>query len=176
MTERLCIITGAPGAGKSATLDALLALRTPYLAFDIDWLAQAASNLARAPILSDPETWQPYRAVWFAVLHAVAMNGHVPVLFAAIDRPDVAAIGPLPWCGGIDWLLLDCSDRVRRARLEERAGWTKAMIEDAIADASALRRDVDTIVDTGTQPPNAVAFAVLAWLDQHRDAPGRCVR
>jgi hypothetical protein len=50
------------------------------------------------------------------------------------------------------------------------------MIEDAIADASALRREFDTIVDTGTQPPNAVAFAVLAWLDRHGDAPSRCVR
>jgi hypothetical protein len=115
MSDRLSIITGAPGAGKSATLDAFLALGTPYLAFDIDWLAQAASDLARAPILSDPETWQPYRVVWFEVLHAVLMNGHIPVLFAVIDRADVAGIGPLPWCSGINWLLLDCSDRVRRA-------------------------------------------------------------
>ena len=90
MDERVVIVTGAPGAGKSATLDAFLALRTAYVAFDVDWLVAAASQLAGASIFHDPATWPPYRALWFEILHAMVRNGRVPVLIAAVDPADVA--------------------------------------------------------------------------------------
>ena len=165
--DRLYIATGAPGAGKSATLDAFLALRTPYAAFDIDWLAETASDLAGASIIHDPATWRPYRALWFEILHAVARNDRVPVLFASIDKNDVADVGQPAWCGGIEWLLLDCSDAVRRERLARRRGWTEAMIAEALGDAKALRATIGNTIDTGAHPPHEVVARILAWLDQH---------
>lgn len=164
--DRLFIVRGAPGAGKSATLDAFLALRTPYVAFDIDWLAGTASDLAGASIIHDPATWRPYRAMWFEILHGVARNGRVPVLFASIDKDDVADVGQPAWCDGIEWLLLDCTDAVRRERLARRQGWTGAMIVAALADAAALRASIDSTVDTSAHPPHDVAMHILAWLDQ----------
>jgi broad-specificity NMP kinase len=59
----LHIVTGAPGAGKSTTLAAFLRLKSEYVAFDIDWLAQPASRLAGKDILFDPSTWKPYGEV-----------------------------------------------------------------------------------------------------------------
>jgi len=76
---------------------------------------------------------------WFEVLHAIVRNGRTPVLFAAIDEGDVEELGDIAWCGGIAWLLLDCGDGVRRERLLRREGWSAAMIDDALADAVALR-------------------------------------
>ncbi|MGI8855573.1 MAG: hypothetical protein ACR2JW_07475 [Thermomicrobiales bacterium] len=168
MEDRLYIVTGAPGAGKSATLDAFLALQTAYVGFDIDWLASTASDLAGTSIILDQTTWRPYRALWFEVLHAIMRNGSVPVLFASIDREDIAGVGSLAWCGGIDWLLLDCDDHIRRERLTRREGWTAAMVEDAILDAMALRSAFSTTVDTGRHLPRSIAARVVAWLDQCR--------
>jgi hypothetical protein len=99
-------------------------------------------------------------------MHAITRNGRVPVLFAAIDRHDVADLGPLEWCDGIDWLLLDCGDAVRRERLARRAGWTAAMVDEALADAVALRAAIDDRIDTGRHPPHEVAARIVAWLDR----------
>lgn len=167
MGDRFYIVTGAPGAGKSATVDAFLALHTPYVAFDIDWLAPAASDLAGASILHDATTWQPYRALWVEILHAIARNGRVPVLFAAIDHHDVAALESGRWWSAIGWLLLDCSDSVRRTRLARRQGWTAAMTDAALADAAALRAAIDNRIDTGSAPPHRVAERIAAWLTHH---------
>jgi hypothetical protein len=169
MGNDLYIVTGALGAGKSVTLDAFLALHTPHIAFDIDWLAAAASALAHRSILHDPTTWRPYRAVWFEVLHAIIRNSRVPVLFAAIDPHDVAELGPLAWCDRINWFLLDCDDRVRRERLRQRPGWTAPMMDEALADAAALRAGISTVVDTGHHPPRHVAERIAAWLERARD-------
>jgi broad-specificity NMP kinase len=66
----LHVVTGAPGAGKSAAVAALLRRDTGYLVFDVDWLADAASVLANRSIYDDASTWPPCRIV--AWLHAVA--------------------------------------------------------------------------------------------------------
>ncbi len=158
------IVTGAPGAGKTTALGALLRLRTDYIIVDGDWLLGAASDLAKASVRSDRSTWRPYRALWFEVLHAIARNGRTPVLFAAIDEGDVEELGDIAWCGGIAWLLLDCGDSVRRERLRRREGWSEAMIDDALADAAALRVAVQRRVDTGAQLPGQIAQAILSWL------------
>ncbi len=164
MGETVYIVTGAPGAGKTTVLEELLRLRTDYIVVDGDWLLGAASTLAKASVISDRSTWRPYRALWFEVLHAIVRNGRTPVLFAAIDEGDVEELGDIAWCGGIAWLLLDCSDSVRRERLLRREGWTVVMIDDALADAAALRVAVQRRVDTGAQSPGQVAQAILSWL------------
>lgn len=160
----LYLVTGAPGSGKSTTIQAFLALRSPYLAFDIDWLAETASNLAAKDIYTDPSTWQPYAALWFAVLHGVYQNGQIPLFFSPNDPQDLARFGQPTWCRAIHWLLLDCDDQTRRARLQQRSDWTAAMIDEALVDAQVLRQAIPQQVDTGLLAPNAVALAILAWL------------
>lgn len=162
----IAIVTGAPGAGKSATLAALLALESGYVAFDIDWLVETASALVGCDIRFEPATWQPYNALWFAILHAICVNHQQPVLFAPFDKNDIANLGQPAWCGELRWLLLDCEDGLRRHRLAQRPDWTPAMIEEAITDAYLLRQTVPERLDTGTLQPNAVAMAIVEWLQR----------
>jgi len=165
MKPKLYVVTGAPGSGKSAALDAFVRLRTPYLAFDIDWLGVVASDLAGRSIFFDRSKWGPYGALWFEVLHSVFRNGRVAVFFTPNDPSDFEAIGLPAWCGGVEWLLLDCGDVVRSDRLRARPGWTEAMVEEAIEDARSLLQAVAKIVDTAEHTPAQAAGAILAWLE-----------
>jgi hypothetical protein len=143
----------------------LLHLRTPYPAFDIDWLGGVASDLAGRDIFFDQSTWRPYGALWFAVLHAVYRNGQVAVFFTPNPPSDFESLGLPGWCRDVAWLLLDCDDRVRRERLRTRLEWTAAMVEEAIADARVLRQVVATRVDTVEHTPTEVASTILAWIE-----------
>jgi len=174
MEYTLCIVTGAPGSGKSTTLQAFLELHSRYIAFDIDWLADAASDLADKDIYSDPSTWKPYASLWFAVLHAVYKNGQTPVFFTPNDPRDIEQYGQPVWCSDIKWLLLDCDDQTRRERLVQRSDWTETKIADAFVDARVLRQTIPLQVDTGSLSPKAIATKVLDWLEQvyREDDPG----
>jgi hypothetical protein len=163
MSNRISIVTGAPGAGKTSALEAFLALRAPVVAWDIDWLLAAGSALARADIRTAAETWPAYNSLWLEVLHGVVRNGATPVLFAPLDPRDLPRAVLPPWCGGVRWLLLDCPDEVRIARLTAR-GDPPDVRKEALADAAFLRSAIVERIDTGTCRPNEVADAILAWL------------
>jgi hypothetical protein len=162
----LAIVTGAPGAGKSTAAQALLALKTGYLICDIDWLTDPASTLAGKSIYTEPVTWPPYGAVWYGVLHMIVRNGRTPVFFAPTDPRDVAQDGVSNWVSRIDWLLLDCADETRRARLAARPGWTQVMLAEALDDAAYLRRTISTRLDTDALSPQQVAARIVDWMDQ----------
>lgn len=164
MKYPLYIITGAPGSGKSTTLEAFLKLHTDYIAFDIDWLADAASLLAGKNIYTDSSTWKPYGVVWFEVLHSIYKNHQTPLFFTPTDPQDIEQHGRPTWCGDIHWMLLDCNNQTRRTRLAQRADWTEVMVEEAIADAYILREAIPLRLDTGHLPPNKVAKKIVDWL------------
>jgi hypothetical protein len=109
----LHIVTGAPGAGRTTSLQALLTRRSDYIAFDIDWLALPASELAGRSINFDSSTWPAYGRIWFEILHGVQRNGRIAVLFAPLGPEDLAAIGRPDWYDGVNWILLDCAGDVR---------------------------------------------------------------
>lgn len=165
MKHKLFVVTGAPGSGKTTALEAFLQLRTPYLAFDIDWLGVVASDLAGKDIFFDRSTWRPYGALWFEILHSVYRNGQVAVFFTPNSPSDFESLGLPGWCRGVEWLLLDCGDAVRRERLQSRPEWTETMVEEAIEDALSLRQAIATSVNTVDGTPAQVASAILSWLE-----------
>jgi hypothetical protein len=163
MNDRLNIVTGAPGAGKTAALEAFLALRAPFVAWDIDWLLAPGSALAGLDIRTTAAAWPAYNSLWLEVLHGLIRNGATPVLFAPLDPRDLPA-GTVPsWCGGVRWLLLDCSDKERIRRLAARGDQAGVQAE-ALADATFLRSAIPDQVDTEGLSPAEVAARVLTWL------------
>ena len=166
MSSVLHIVTSAPGSGKSTSLAAFLQLRTPSIAFDIDWLTVPASNLAGKDVTVEQSTWPAYNALWLEILHAIATNGRQPVFFAPISPDDLARYGQPRWCRAMRWLLLDCADDVRRQRLRQRPEWTEPMITEALSDAASLRQTSALRIGTTTQAPEQVANAIRRWVEQ----------
>lgn len=164
MKYNIYIVTGAPGSGKSTTVEAFIQLKTNFLAFDIDWLIDSASELADRDIHVDESTWKPYGALWFNVLHATLRNHKTPVLFAPWDENDLKTNGIPDWCQSVEWLLLDCEDVIRCERLAHRHGWSEQRIEDAILDAASLRQTITKCIDTGKTAPEEIAGLIYRWI------------
>jgi hypothetical protein len=165
--SRTVLVAGAPGSGKSTACEAFLELGSNYVAFDIDWLIVPASELAGRDIIWDRSTWPAYGRVWFEILHGVTRNNRVPVLFTSHDRRDIEQIAGIDWCRGVEWLLLDCDDVTRDCRLRTRPGWTRAMIDDALGDARALRGTIEPCLNAAGLSPRAVAEWILDWLNHN---------
>lgn len=166
MDDTIYLVTGAPGSGKSMALAAFLQLSSEYIAFDIDWLAVTASNLAGRDVIFDESTSLPYRFLWFDILRSICRNQRKPILFSPLDPRQTTDIGQLDWHPTIRWLLLDCNDDVRRERLGMRGDWTQRMIDDAVDDAQYLRQTIPTRIDTGAHAAQDVATRILAWVRQ----------
>src|SRR5438093_5658758 len=93
----LLFVTGAPGAGKSAVVKALIAGRVArrqtaapggadsVLVFDADWLLEPASALAGRDLTVASALWPQYRGLWLRVLEMVARNGTSAALFTPMD-------------------------------------------------------------------------------------------
>lgn len=155
----IAIVTGAPGSGKSSVARALLAQRPDFLVFDADWLLDAAAGLAGRRVAADAALWPPYRIVWLTFLQLIAENGRRAVLFMPLEPHEL----PPPWHESVRWRLLDCDEVTRTLRLRER-GWQSPAIEEAIADAVALRQQVAEGIDTSRQEPVSVAAMLADWL------------
>jgi len=165
MPSDLLIVTGAPGSGKSSTASALVQLGSPYAIFDIDWLADAAGELAGRSIYSDSTTWGPYRRLWHEILCSVARNDIQPIFFCPNTPSDLEGLGKAEWCNSISWLLLDCDERTRRERLDVRSDWSAERKMEAMKDARELRRLIDQTLDTSLLLPGEVARKVLGWAE-----------
>lgn len=174
--DTIYLVTGAPGSGKSTALEHFLQLKSAYLAFDIDWLAHTASDLAGRDVITDASIGKPYTLLWFDILRAVCRNHRNPLFFSPLDPRDTVRISELGWHPTLAWLLLDCGDEARRERLKRRPGWTEDMIREALDDAIYLRQVISNRVDTSTCSPEEVARRILAWvrrtevLDDRRSA------
>lgn len=167
MPKNLYFVTGTTGAGKSTTLTNLLQdnQASPYVFFDIDWLADTASGLAKSSIYEDPTTWPPYNALWFEILHSVYKNNKIPVLFCPLDPSDVTEENKPAWCDDIKWLLLDCGDDLIRERLgPDGRNWSDEKITEALEDADELRSAITTHIDSGSLTPDEVSAQVISWI------------
>ncbi len=153
------IVTGAPASGKSSVVRALLAQRPDFLVFDADRLLDAASELCGLGVAVESELWPPYRIIWLTFLRLIADNGRLPVLFMPLEPREL----PPSWQASVRWCLLDCDEATRRLRLRAR-DWQPAAIDEAIADAVALRQQIAEVIDTSQQEPESVATLLTAWL------------
>ena len=162
--DRLLVVTGAPGSGKTTTIETLLARNhAPYMMFDIDWMAESSSGLAGKSIYTEPSTWAPYGLLWRDILHSVVRNGGTPIFFCPNTPEDLEHLEQADWCGGLEWLSLDCNDDHRRTRLLQRPGWTEDRVVEALEDAQELRDLIPRQVDTSSLSPEQVAEAILDW-------------
>lgn len=162
MANKAYIVTGAPSAGKTSTIDELLKLDNQgAVILDIDWLMKPASQLAGKDVVTHQETWKPFRQLWSDLIGKLLANHLDVVFFANINKQDVAALNSAP-LSQATWLLLDCSDEVRRARHTGRYG-SEEGIEDNLEDARKLRAEVSTVIHTGELSPAQVAAKVQEW-------------
>lgn len=164
---RLCIVTGAPGAGKTALLDELKGY--PFAAVEFDELPEPDGSLLGIGITSPSAepVWPAYNRLW-AKIAAMMLRGGGPVLVLCPLAPDewdkaAASIAGLPRA---DWARLDCDDPDRRARLAAR-GWDAEEIADALTDADELRRAVGREFSTSRRTVADVAAAVAQWMAEH---------
>lgn len=164
MPPQLAIVTGAPGAGKSAVVTALLQAPGEVLYCDADWLLAPASLLAGTSVWETSETWPAYRTLWLRIVQMLVRNGRRVALFASMDPDDLAELLPLPGVARVAWCLLDCEDATRRGRLWAR-GWDRTTIDEALGDARALRGRIPTVIDTSGTSPEEAAAQVRVWLD-----------
>ena len=137
-------VLGAPGSGKSAAANPLRALLPGCVVLDWDGLMGPAGTLAGADISATPATWRTYGLLMRAVVdQIIPMN----LVLLGVCTPDELSDWPT---GG--WLLLDCSDDERRARLAPRED--AAQVKYALEDAANYRRLGLSVVDsTGLAPP-----------------------
>lgn len=156
----LYVVAGAPGVGKTTLLPALVEAADGEVVFDTDELLEDGS-LIGVPIATAEAApiWPAYNRMWERILNAVRRAGH-PVIFLSTVPDEHELTEDVRWAG------LDCADELRRTRLEAR-GWTEEEIEDAMADAKALRTLIPTRFDTDDQDAHALARRILNWVREN---------
>jgi adenylate kinase family enzyme len=164
--KKLTIVTGAPGAGKTTTISEILKIRTEFMVFDIDWLAESAGKLAEKDIYTDSTTWVAYGGLWFEFLHSIYKNSKRAIFFTPNTPSDIEGQGTLKWCDEIGWLLLDCTDNIRMSRLNSREDWCNERKAEALRDAEELRGLELPAIDTGSVLPRDVAQNVITFAQQ----------
>lgn len=170
--EPLFVVTGASGSGKTAIFAPLArTLAGRCVTFDVDWLLDAAGALGGGRPIEWPAFWQ----AWLAVAHGVAQSGMPTVLLGSI-MPPLDDIASRQWVGAIHYLLLDCTDELRRDRLESRPSWRARDIEKQASFATWLRSHVPDRVDTSDRTPDDTAAAVAAWVTTVIAEPALCPR
>jgi hypothetical protein len=166
--EPLFVVTGASGAGKTAVLAPLARLLARRcVTFDMDWLLDSVDALSGGKVIA----WPAFRDAWLSVAHGVAQAGMPTVLLGPLIPEHVDALPARRWFGEIHYLLLDCSDEMRRRRIERRAVWRSRDINEQTQFGRWLRQNISDRIDTSACTPEDTAEAVAAWVGQHLRRP-----
>jgi hypothetical protein len=144
-------ILGAPGSGKSLIVPILRTRMPDRVVLDWDALMGPAGELAGTPIPQAPRTWEAYGRLIRTVADLIVP---ADMVLLGVCTPE-----ELPdWPDG-PWLVLDCSDDVRRQRLTARD--EPDDIDDVLTDAAAYRALGLPMIDTTRLSPEEVATAVI---------------
>ncbi|MET8831957.1 hypothetical protein ABZX40_14335 [Streptomyces sp. NPDC004610] len=163
---RLCVLTGAPGAGKTLLARELRAY--PFAAVDFDELLEPDGSVLgidiASPSVSAESVWPAYNRLWLRITALLLRAGGPVLVLCPLTPGEWAAAGPdLAGLPSADWARLDCADADRTARLTAR-GWASADIADALADAGELRAVVEREFSTTGCAPARVGAGVAEWV------------
>jgi hypothetical protein len=157
----LFVVTGASGAGKTSVhvpLARLLA-RTA-VTFDVDLLLDSAGMLSGGQQIS----WPGFRDAWLSVAHGVAQSGLPTVLLGPFIPQHLEHLPARQWVGPVSFLVLDCSDEIRRQRVAARPPWRARDLDQQDEFARWLRTNIADRVNTGVGPPEGSAEEVSSWV------------
>jgi predicted ABC-type ATPase len=158
----LFIVTGASGSGKTTVFAPLARrLRGRGIAFDADLLLDAAGALSGG----QPISWPAFGAAWLAVAHGVAQSGLPTVLLGPFIPGNLDELPARRWIADIHFIVLDCPDELRRARIRARPPWRSHDIEEQVEFGQWLRRNIADRVDTSSGTPEEAAAAVADWIE-----------
>jgi hypothetical protein len=158
------IVTGASGSGQTAALAPLARrLRGRCVTFDADLLMDAAGALnGGRPII-----WPAFRDDWLAIAHGVAQSGMPTVLLGPFIPDHLRDLPARRWVGDIRFIVLDCPDKLRRARINARPAWRSRDIDEQVEFGRWLRRNIPDRIDTSSGTPEDTATAITTWIDRH---------
>ncbi|CAI7571828.1 unnamed protein product [Penicillium pancosmium] len=149
--------TRAPGSGKTAIVSHLRELLPGWIVMDWDELIAPAEGLAGRSIRDNESLWKPYEDLVKSVSDMLAPN---PVLLLGVCTP--AQLATWHIC---EWMVLDCDDKERAARLQRR-GESNEEIQEAISDAAEYRalglRSFDGTTLTTLETAEAIASKIHA--------------
>lgn len=152
-------VVGAPGVGKTTLLPELVKRSEGIVVMDQDELLENGA-LIGVPI-ADPDAapiWPAYNRMWRRIIDMVRRAGHPVMLLSTTPSPeDLISSDQYE-----HWLLLDCPDELRLARLEER-GWSEEWIDDAMTDAVQSRALIPDVLRTDVADPATITSRILDW-------------
>jgi hypothetical protein len=151
----ILVVTGASGAGKTATVEALASRSLPGVkCFHFDSIGVPSPDVMDRDH-GGAESWQSWAThEWLGRLAALGGRARVAVLDAQ-TRPSTVLEAPgagSEWHGHV--VLLDCSAAVRAARLRGSRGQPELVTSRMDDWAAYLRRQADAlrlpVIDTST--------------------------
>jgi hypothetical protein len=146
-------VLGAPGSGKTALVGPLRARLPGHLVVDWDFLMEPAGQLAGRSIQANRSTWSHYDALVRAVLDQLG----VPLVLLGVRTPEELHGWPFG-----TWILLDCADETRVARLGERRNG--AELAEAVEDGRRYRELGLPVVDSTSLAIEDVAEELVSLL------------
>lgn len=157
----LFVLSGASGAGKSTIVPLLIdRLDGACVVVDVDWLIDPIRGAA-----PDGEiNWSAFRGTWLHVAAGLARNRLPTVLAGPLIPEHLRDLPGRDLVGEIAYAALDCSDDVRRARIDARPPRRLRDVEEQVAFGAWLRTNVSPVFDTDQATPEATADAVASWI------------
>ena len=164
MSDSILFVTGASGAGKSATLHRLAASE-PWArrchSFDSIGVPEPAERVARH---GDDESWRTWATErWVETLRASAE----PIAILEGQTPPSCILDVMARSTGVRYaiVLLDCAWAVREHRLSVLREQPELASADMLTWAEHLKREADAlsvpVIDTTDRSIEAIADAVL---------------
>jgi hypothetical protein len=146
VSDVVAMVLGAPGSGKTSVVPGLQLAMPEFIVFDWDVFMAPVGDLVGRDVRASPELWPSYQAL---IRTFVDATRPLPLVILGPCTPSELRDWPIS-----RWLLLDCSDDVRRERLEGRM--TGQELDAALIDARRYRMLDLEVLDTSALAPDQV--------------------
>ena len=169
-TEPFLVVTGASGSGKTTIFHPLAReLAGGAAVFDVDSLIDPFAMQADGAALK----WAAIRAAWLSVAEGLASGGLPTVLLGPLAPSHFQHLPKGGWVSSMHFFLLDCSDLVRRQRLEARPPWRGGELEEQTRWGAWLRENISDGVDTSQAGVQETVGSVAGWVRSVVSTPVR---